>query len=179
MKNEKKENVVLSYISTFAFAIILALLIKTFIFSSNMVMGESMQPTLHQNDRLIAMILPLRFKDPERSDIVIIDAPDEKGKEYIKRLIGKPGDTVEIKGGEVYLNDSKLQESYIDSGVYTEIYDQSSWTLGENEFFVMGDNRNPGKSLDSRYFGPVKKDAIKGVVKFRFWPFSDFGIIGG
>ncbi|SUB75994.1 signal peptidase I [Peptoniphilus indolicus] len=179
MKNEKKENVFLSYISTFAFAIILALLIKTFIFSSNMVVGESMQPTLHENDRLIAMILPLHFKDPERFDIVIINAPDEKGKEYIKRLIGKPGDTVEIKDGVVYVNGNKLEETYIDSSVYTEIYDQSSWTLGDGEFFVMGDNRNPGKSLDSRFFGPVKKDDIRGIVKFRFWPFSDFGTIGG
>lgn len=175
----KKENVVLSYVSTFVFAVVLALLIKTFIFSSNMVIGESMEPTLHEGDRLIAMILPLKFKDPHRSDIVIIDAPNEKGKEYIKRLIGEPGDTISIADGHVLVNGKVLDEKYIDPSTYTETYDQVSWTLGENEFFVMGDNRHPGKSLDSRFFGPIKKDSINGVVKLRFWPLNKFGVFGG
>ncbi|WBW50361.1 signal peptidase I [Peptoniphilus equinus] len=173
---DKRENTVLSYLGTFAVAIVLALLIKTFIFSSNMVVGESMEPTLHQDDRLIALILPLRFSDPDRGDIVIIDAPDEEGKDYIKRVVGVPGDTVSIHDGVVFLNDEPLDEDYTSSD-YTEIYNASEWTLGENEFFVMGDNRLPGKSMDSRYFGPVEKAHVNGVVKLRFWPLSRAGIM--
>lgn len=175
----KKENTVLGYVGTFVFAIVLALLIKSFVFSSNMVIGQSMEPTLHENDRLIALIFPLYFSDPEKSDIVIIDAPDDKGKEYIKRLIATPGDTVSIADGHVIVNDEVLDESYIDPTTYTETYDQSTWTLGEDQYFVMGDNRHPGKSLDSRFFGPVEKKSIRGIVKLRFWPFSNFGVFGG
>lgn len=178
-KEEKKENVFFSYISTFIFAIILAFIIKTFIFSSNMVVGESMEPTLHQDDRLIALIIPLYFSEPDKSDIVIIDAPDDKGKEYIKRLIGKPGDTISIENGNVFLNGKILNEDYIDSSAYTETYDKTSWTLSEDEYFVMGDNRNPGKSLDSRFFGPVNRKSINGVVRLRFWPLNNFNVFGG
>lgn len=180
MQNKKPEETesFLSFISVFVVAIVLAFLIRSFIFSSNLVIGESMYPTFEENDRLISLIFPLYFKDPKRGDIVIIDAPDEKGKEYIKRVVGVANDDIEIKDGNIYINNDLYEENYIED-VPTEIYNLDHWTLNEDEYFVVGDNRLPAKSMDSRYFGPIKKDTVKGIVKFRFWPIKKFGIVGG
>ncbi len=175
---EKKESF-MSYVFMFAVAIVLALIIRHFIFTSNIVSGVSMEPSFQGNDRLIALVFPLYFKDPEYSDVVIIESPIEENKEYIKRIIAKPTDSVLIEDGSVYVNGNKLDEPYIEQGVETQIYNDFSWTLGENQYFVMGDNRNPGKSSDSRLFGPIERKAIKGIVKLRFWPLSKFGVIGG
>lgn len=179
--NKEKDNKesFFSFISVFIVAIILAFFIRSFIFSSNLVMGESMEPTLHERNRLISLIFPKYFTDPKRGDIVIIDAPEEKGKEYIKRVVGLPGDTIEIIDGSFYINGDIYKEDYIEDGVQTEIYNDSSWTLKDNEFFVAGDNRRPGKSMDSRYFGPIDKKTIRGFVKLRFWPIKEIGIVGG
>lgn len=178
-KKEEKKDGLLSYVSVFLGAIVIAFLIKSFLFTSNLVLGQSMEPSFHPKDRLISLILPLHFSDPNRYDVVILDSPDKKGEEYIKRVIGLPGDTIEISNGIVYLNGEALNETYIDRGVKTETYNEKSWILKEDEYFVMGDNRNPGKSLDSRYFGPIKKDSIRSIVKLRYWPFSKAQIIGG
>ncbi|CDZ75132.1 signal peptidase IB [Peptoniphilus sp. ING2-D1G] len=175
---EKKESL-MNYIFMFAIAIILALLIRHFVFTSNIVSGVSMEPSFQNNDRLIALVFPLYLKDPEYSDVVIIESPIEENKEYIKRIIAKPRDNVLIENGSVYVNGNKLNEPYIEQGVETQIYNDFFWTLDENQYFVLGDNRNPGKSSDSRVFGPIEREAIKGIVKFRFWPLSKFGVIGG
>ena len=177
-EKDTKENF-FSFVSVFVIAIILAFFIRSFIFSSNLVIGESMEPTLHERNRLISLIFPKYFTDPKRGDIVIIDAPEEKGKEYIKRVIGIPGDNVEVIDGHFYINGDLYDEDYIEEGILTEIYNNDFWTLQENEFFVAGDNRRPGKSMDSRYFGPVNKKTIRGIVKLRFWPIKEKGIVGG
>lgn len=169
-KEEKKDdNSFFAWIKIILTAIILAVLIKTFIFSATLVIGESMNPSLVERDRLISLKLPLFFKNPNRYDIVVIDAPDEKGKEYVKRVIGLPNDNIKIVDGKVYVNGKKINENYTSSD-YTETELQNEWHLGSDEFFVMGDNRLPGKSLDSRYFGPIKKKSIDGIIKFRYWP---------
>lgn len=174
---EKKESF-FSFISVFLVAIVLALIIRSFIFSSNLVIGESMYPTFEENDRLISLIFPLYFSDPKRGDIVIIDAPEEEGKEYIKRIVGVPEDEIEIKDGYIYINGDLYEEDYI-KGVPTGIYNTDHWTLNEDEYFVVGDNREPNKSMDSRYFGPIEKDTVKSIVKFRFWPIKKIGFVGG
>ncbi|MGO3752346.1 MAG: signal peptidase I [Peptoniphilaceae bacterium] len=176
---EDKRNTVSSYLFTIIIAILLALFIRHFIFTSNKVVGESMYPTLDTNDRLIALVYPLKFKNPDYSDIVILKSPIEEGKDYIKRVIGKPGDEVEIKNGHIYLNDNLLIENYTEKGIETGIYNDSYWKLKENEFFVVGDNRQPQKSSDSRAFGPIKKEDLKGIVKLRYFPFSRFRTFGG
>ncbi len=171
-KEEKKEdNSFFAWIKVILTAIILAILIRTFIFSATLVIGESMNPTLVEKDRLISLKLPLFFKNPNRYDIVVIDAPDDKGKEYVKRVVGLPNDHVKITDGKVYINDKLIDEKYT-SSTYTETDFQNEWKLDKDEFFVMGDNRLPGKSLDSRYFGPIKKKSIDGIIKFRYWPIN-------
>lgn len=169
----------LSWFFTIGVALILTFLISHFVLNATIVVGDSMNPTLENNDRLISLKFPLYFSNPKKGDIVIFDAPDEMNKEYIKRVIGTAGDTIEIIDGYVYVNGIMLTESYILEDTPTLTYNETSWTLNEGEFFVMGDNRLPNKSLDSRYFGPINKNTIQGIAKLRYWPISKIGIIGG
>lgn len=175
----KKNESFLSFISLIVTAVIIALLIRSFVFSSNLVIGESMHPSFEEKDKLISLIFPLYFSDPKRGDVVIIDAPEEKGKEYIKRVVGLPEDDIKIKNGSIYINDEIYEENYTEENVPTEIYNLDHWKLDKDEFFVVGDNRLPNKSMDSRYFGAVEKKSIKGIVKFRFWPLKKIGTVGG
>lgn len=164
-----------SWFKTIIVALILVIIIRSFIFNTTIVMGQSMEPTLHERDRLICLVFPKYFSDFDTDDVVVIHAPDGSGQDYIKRVIGVPGDVVSIEQGQVYVNGVEKEENYIHENVETEVYgiDNSQWTLGEDEYFLLGDNRNHDKSLDSRVFGPIRKDQIKSKASFRFWPLSD------
>ena len=172
-KTEIKE-----WIKSILTAIILAFLIKSFIFNTTYVLGNSMSPTLYEKDRLLAVKVPLYFSGPERGDVVVLEAPDDPSKDYIKRVIGVEGDKVDIVDGRVFLNGEELFEDYIDADAYTHIYYEDSWIVEEGEVFLLGDNREEGASKDSRYFGCVKIDTLKGITGFRYFPFdSRFGKI--
>ncbi len=173
--NEKKEvkNETIEWIKSIITAVVIAILIKTFIFNTTYVLGNSMFPTLHEKDRLFANKVSLYFSGPARGDIVVLEAPDEVKKDYIKRVIGIEGDIVEIKDGQVYLNGEVLEEAYLDDDAYTHIYDESYWEIPKDSLFVLGDNRNPGASKDSRVFGYVSASTIKGVTGFRYFPIND------
>lgn len=129
-----------------------------------------MYPTLHERDRLFAFKFPLYFSGPDRGDIVVLEAPDNEDKDYIKRVIGIGGDLVQIIDGQVYLNGQLLEEDYIEEGSYTEIYSEDTWLVPEGEVFLLGDNRREGASKDSRYFGCVPLESIKGITGFRYFP---------
>lgn len=172
-KTEIKE-----WIKSILTAVALAFLIKTFIFNTTYVLGNSMSPTLHEKDRLFAVKVPLYFSGPKRGDVVVLEAPDDPSKDYIKRVIGVEGDRVDIIDGQVLVNGVKLQEDYIKEDAYTHIYYESTWIVGEGEVFLLGDNRNEGASKDSRYFGCVKISSLKGITDFRYFPIdSRFGKI--
>ena len=159
-------------------AVVIAFLIKAFIFNTTYVLGNSMYPTLHERDRLFANKIPLYFSGPKRGEIVVLRAPDTNDKDYIKRVIGIEGDTVAIIDGRVYLNGDPLEENYIDVESYTDIYGDNYWEVPSNHVFVLGDNRDEGASKDSRFFGPVPVDTIKGITNFRYFPFDEnFGKI--
>ncbi|MFY9285071.1 MAG: signal peptidase I [Tissierellaceae bacterium] len=168
--NDKKGKEIREWIKSFAVAIIIAIFIKTFIFNSTYVLGNSMYPTLHERDRLFAFKFPLYFSGPDRGDIVVLEAPDNEDKDYIKRVIGIGGDLVQIIDGQVYLNGQLLEEDYIEEGSYTEIYSEDTWLVPEGEVFLLGDNRREGASKDSRYFGCVPLESIKGITGFRYFP---------
>lgn len=172
---DKKEddNSLKSWLQTIVIAVILAALIRHFIFNTTLVKGPSMEPTLHENDRMICLVLPLYFNDPQRGDIIILDAPDEN-KEYVKRVIGVPGDEIEILDGKVYVNGTLVDEPYTPD-VPTLTHMENRWTLDDDYFFVLGDNRNPSKSVDSRYFGPIPRSSIRSIATFRYFPFSRAG----
>ncbi|MDO5713586.1 MAG: signal peptidase I [Tissierellia bacterium] len=173
---KKDDNSLKSWLQTILVAIILAAIIKHFIFNTTLVKGPSMEPTLHENDRMICLVFPLYYSNPERGDIIILDAPDEK-KEYVKRVIGIPGDEIEIVNGKVYVNGEIINEAYIDTGLETLTNFENRWTLDEDDYFVLGDNRHPSKSVDSRYFGPIPRSSIRSIAKFRYFPFSRVGTL--
>ncbi|EOD00368.1 signal peptidase I [Caldisalinibacter kiritimatiensis] len=169
------------WIKSIALAIILAIIIKTFIFNTTYVIGTSMNPTLQETDRLFTNKIVYRISEPKRRDIVVLKAPDEPKKDYIKRVIAVEGDLVEIKNGKVYVNGEELKETYIHKDIQTGEYIK---TLGniklkvpENYVYVLGDNRYRNASKDSRYFGPVPIKSVKGKAFFRFYPFDRFGSI--
>ncbi|MFC6314576.1 signal peptidase I [Lapidilactobacillus achengensis] len=151
-------------------------LLFTHVLAKDVVSGPSMQPTFYDGDRLITS----RLSKIKRGDVVVLEAPDEPGSLYIKRVIGLPGDTVTAKGGHVYVNGKRLSEPYLkeyDPG--NGLPFQEDFTLQQklgrktvpaNSYFVMGDNRPISK--DSRRIGFIKKSAINGVVKLRYWPLS-------
>ncbi|MBX3069774.1 MAG: signal peptidase I [Thermomicrobiales bacterium] len=115
------------------------------------------------------------FDDPERGDIVVFNPPVASSKPYIKRIIGLPGETVEIREGNVYIDGELLDEDYIEAGI-TECSRQCDpWVVPEGEVFVLGDNRQ--NSSDSRVFGPIAIDSIVGRAWVIYWPVGDIGIL--
>lgn len=148
--------------------IVVIILIRTFIITPVRVDGTSMNKTLADGD----ILLLYKLAKIDRFDIVVLD--EEYDDEIIiKRIIGLPGETVEIKDGDVYINDILMPD---DEYAYGDTSDYDKITLGNDEYFILGDNRLISK--DSRYFGTVKKDDIMGEAVFRLWPFSGFGLIG-
>ena len=167
------------------FLVLAAILIglRHFVFTPVVVKGDSMDPTLIDGERVIA----LKNTEVKRFDIVTFPAPDDPGKNYIKRVIGLPGDTVEYKNDELYINGKKYEEAYLDEfkGKLTDdqplTYDFNlselfgSEKVPEGELFVLGDNRRISK--DSRIIGMIKEKDIMADVKFVFWPINRFGTV--
>ena len=181
-KNKKLKEA-FSTVLYFLIVLLITWLLITFVIQRTVVEQTSMETTLQSGDSLLVDKISYRFTDPKRFEIVIFPYKlAEKKTYYIKRVIGLPGETVRIDyDGNIYINDEILEEDY---GRET-IQPNSAWsakldkgiTLGEDEYFVMGDNRN--NSVDSRYdnVGPVKRDEIIGRAILRIWPLSKFGTI--
>lgn len=137
----------------------------------------SMSPTLKDKENLILDKISYRFRDPERYEIVVFPPKYKENTYYIKRVIGLPGETVQIRDGDVYIDGMRLEED----GAYGKIKDPGlaaePFLLGEEEYFVLGDNRND--SIDSREpeVGAVRREDILGRAFFRLWPLSEFGFL--
>ncbi len=154
----------------------LTFLFITFVAQRTEVSGSSMEPTLQDGDSLLVDKLSYRFKEPKRFDIVIFPYKYGDNQYFIKRVIGLPGETVRVDfDGNIYINEEKLDESYGAEVILDPGRAETAVTLGEGEFFVMGDNRN--HSMDSRDIsvGNVQKKDILGKAFVRIYPFSSFG----
>lgn len=140
--------------------------------------GPSMQPGLHSDERVLVNSLAYVFREPQRGDVIVFHPPDALTQRYIKRVIGVPGDTIQLTLNDVYVNNIKLVESYLAPTPkgYTNNPEPESFRLGPNQYFVMGDNRT--NSQDSRFFGPISKREIIGKAEFVVWPFGDVHDIG-
>ena len=186
-KNKKgKKNKRNEIVSTFGYiivALVIALLVRQFLFAPVSVDGESMMPTLKDGDRIVLN----KFEKIDRFDIVVFPGPDDPSRLYIKRVIGLPGDEITIQDDILYINGKKVDEPYLDvfkaklkenqllTGDFTLMGKTGESKVPEGEYFVMGDNRSNSK--DSRIFGFVHADKIDGTAEFRIWPLTDFGFI--
>jgi len=153
--------------------VLLAMFIVNFIGQRTIVSGSSMETTLSNGDNLIIDKVSYRFKDPERFDVVVFPDPEKPSVFFIKRIIGLPGETIQIgDDGTIYINGNVLEESYGREIIQDPGQAKEPITLGKDEYFVMGDNRN--NSLDSRFtqVGAIKRDEIIGRAICRFYPFN-------
>lgn len=160
-------------------AIVLALtfLVVRYVGQRTQVSGDSMYPTLHNGDNLIVDKLSYRFKDPERYDIIVFPYQYKEETYYIKRIIGLPGETVQIIDGTIYINGSVLDENYGREKMVSSGLALDEIQLGEDEYFVLGDNRNASSDSREPDVGNIHRDDIIGRAFIRIWPFSRFGIL--
>ena len=179
-ETEKKMDVkkeILSWVFYILFVVVLTYLIIHFVGQRTMVDGRSMENTLQNGDNLIVEKLSYRFGDPERFDIIVFPPYDTK-EYYIKRIIGLPGETVQIdEAGTIYIDGEVLEENY---GLETIRYPGRAIEeieLGEEEYFVLGDNRNNSVDSRSEDVGNISRDQIIGRAWVRIWPLSDIGLL--
>ena len=168
----------LSWITSFAISFTILALFLVFVGKPFTVSGQSMYPTLHDSDRMFMS----KLGDIHRFDVVVLQAPDQD-KEYIKRVIGIPGDTIEVKDGKLYINGQVVdqpfinKETLVNKTVYIDDFTLQELTgelkVPEGKYFVMGDNR--GVSKDSRMIGFIERSAIEGKAVFTIWPFNRIG----
>lgn len=172
-----KNNSVYETLRTVVLVILTAFLIRSFVMQPFVVQGASMEPTLKSSEYLIVEKVAYRFREPARGEIIVFRAPVNWTENYIKRVIALPGETISIKNNQIFINGVVLQENYIkeakiftnDSGIGVDV------TLGQNEYFVIGDNRD--HSSDSRAWGPLPKQNIVGRALISVFPLSMFGFI--
>lgn len=143
----------------------------------SLVLGTSMQPNFYEGQRLVISRVNYLFGEPQRGDIIVFNTPEEgrRSTAVIKRVIGMPGEEVEMIDQQVYINGELLPEPYIREPCRPVRCPDRSWTLGPDEYFVLGDNRND--SRDSRTYGAVGAEYIIGEAVFRFWPLHKFGSV--
>ena len=171
---EKKKMIIketISWILTLGSAVIIALCIRGFIFEPVIVDGHSMQDTLQDRELMFVTKFDYIFGEPESGDVIICKYPNST-KNYVKRLIGLPGDTIEIVNHVVYRNGEALDETYLTPtrNDNRNTANMSAIVLGDDQYFVMGDNRD--NSNDSRYIGTLTRNQIRGHVRFVFFPFD-------
>ena len=188
MENEKRERgrsraqvktgwkaELISWIQVILSAAVIAFVLTTFIIANSEVPSGSMENTIMTNDRVIGFRFSYWFSDPKEGDIAIFRFPDDESIYYVKRVIGLPGDTIDITDGKVYKNGSEtpLDEPYLKEEMFPE--EDMHFEVPEDSYFMMGDNRN--FSYDARYWDNtfVHRDKIIAKVQFRYWPFNKMG----
>lgn len=169
----------LSLLGYLVVALIVTYLLLHFVGQRTLVNGESMENTLQDQDNLIVDKLTYRFNDPERFDIIVFPFQHGESTYYIKRIIGLPGETVQIIDSEIYVDGEVLEENYgkeeIEPGTYGLAQDPVE--LGDDEYFVMGDNRNNSQDSRDPVVGKVHREDIIGRAWLRMWPISSAGFI--
>lgn len=160
-------NFLLDLVKTLAIVFVLSFVIRTYLIQPFIVDGSSMQPNFHTNEFIMTSKAVYHLHKPQRFDVIVFRYPNDPTTFFIKRVIGLPGETVEIKDGSVYINSQSISEPYLSKGQKTTINGDltvsQKITLGSNELFVMGDNRD--NSFDSRSWGPLKLVNVVG----KYW----------
>ena len=166
-------------IQVIVFALSIFAFIYLLILQPHKINGQSMMPNFPNGEFLLTDKVTYRYKEPERGDVVIFKPPTNKEEEFIKRIIGLPGDSISLNNGKIFVNGSLLQEDYIDGRIYTSggsfLREGTAVIVPEESYFVAGDNRP--HSSDSREWGTISKDAITGRAWLVYWPISNAGTV--
>lgn len=176
-KSKSTAREVLDWILYIGIVLILSWLIVTFVGVRTVVDGQSMEPTLQDGNNLIVDKLSYRFRDPKRYEIIVFPYKYEENTYYIKRIIGLPGETVQVKNGEVYIDGEILGEDYgaeamEDAGIASEPIE-----LGTDEYFVLGDNRNHSSDSRDPSVGVLRREDLIGRAWIRIYPFDEMGFV--
>lgn len=177
---EKEYSLKREIVSTVVY--LLAVVALTFLFvqfvgQRTHVNGDSMNATLEDGDNLIVDKISYRFTDPDRFDIIVFPYQYQENTYYIKRIIGMPGETVQVRDGMIYIDGEVLEESYGKEVMQYAGIASDPITLGEDEYFVLGDNRNNSSDSRDPSVGNIKEDQIIGKAFIRIWPLNKFGIL--
>lgn len=168
-KHKKKEKSALREMAeVVVVALVLAFLIKTFVVGNFWIPSESMVPTIEVNDKVIVTNFSYWFAEPERGDVIVFRFPHDPKKDYIKRCIGLPGETIQFQNSQLYVNGELVEEPYLPEDL--EFEDYGPVQVPEGQYFMCGDNRN--HSSDSRVWGFVEKKLIIGKAQVIYWPFD-------
>lgn len=171
----------LDIIETFVIALAMFVLMYLFLFQPHQVKGNSMYPNFEDQEYLLTDKITYRLSEPQRGDVIIFKAPKNEEYDYIKRIIGLPGETVKVENCHVFINNQVLKESYLSSDVCTSagrfLRANQNFSLSDNEYLTFGDNRP--FSSDSRDWGIVPKENIVGKAWWRYWPLDRMGFVGG
>jgi signal peptidase I len=175
-EKKKRKAGVAELVFTAAVAFVLVFgFVRPFVVEAYRIPTESMVPTLEVGDRVLANKFIYRFTEPERWDIVVFDSVDEDDDQtLIKRVVGVAGDEIQVQGGVLYVNDEAQEEAYLNDADQSRSF-YAPTVVPEGHIFVMGDNR--GNSADSRVFGPLPLENLKGEAFMRFWPVSKISTI--
>jgi signal peptidase I len=169
----------LDILQVIVFAVALFLFMYLLVLQPHKIKGDSMQPNYPDGEYLLTDKVTYRFEEPKRGDVVVFQAPTDNGEEFIKRIIGLPGEVVSIKEGKVYVNGKRLDETYLDRDLYTSgglfLKNGEEIKVPQNEYFVLGDNRP--FSSDSRSWGFIGKDKITGRAWLIYWPPQKGGVV--
>jgi signal peptidase I len=171
---DKPTNEAVEWVRAIVAAVVLALLIRTFIFEIILVDGWSMLPTLEDRDRVFVYKTGYLIGKPQHGDVIIFKTPEDPHTNYVKRLIGLPGDKVKIENGVVYVNEERLEEPYILEPPYN---DYAEVIVPEGTFFALGDNRNGSRDSRDYHVGFVPMKNLVGKAIFRVWPINRLSFI--
>ena len=176
----KKKNIwkeILGWIIYIAVILGVTYFIITYVGQRTRVSGDSMEATLHSGDNLIVDKLTYHFRDPERYEIIVFPYRYEENTFYIKRIVGLPGDTIQIKDGYLYINGERANEHYGLERMNKAGIAAEELKLGEDEYFVLGDNRNASSDSRNPSVGVLKREEIIGRAWVRIWPLDNVGVI--
>lgn len=173
MPQDKKENFLWEIFEALVIAIVLAAVIRFFIFQPFYIPSSSMEPTLVPGDRIIVNKFLYRFTEPARGDVVVFKYPKDPKRDFIKRIVGLPGDTLEIRNSMLYVNGELVEEPYLSPGI--TFPDFGPVQIPADAYYTFGDNRN--NSEDSRFWGEVPAENMLGKAVVIYWPLSRLGII--
>lgn len=170
---------IFDFLQSIVVVMALMVMVYLFIMSPQEISGESMYPTFENGEYILTNKVEYKIHEPQRGDVVVFKSPTNKDIDYIKRIIGVPGDTVNLIDGKYYLNGQLLPEPYLPPNLYTfagsYLKENQAITVPPDNYFVSGDNRP--HSLDSREFGVVPKRDFIGKAFLRYWPFDRAGLI--